>query len=135
MIGENAYLGESARFAKVGSEAWGTVTEESGTVLFDGVVNLTEIPDEGVFVGNPEGGLVPTVGMTYTVTINSTRISSDAIEMEGASVIFIMPEQGNQISYGGSSDEPVTFVCTSQYGHTGENTLRVELRVEPDEAH
>lgn len=42
MIGENAYLGENARFAKVGSEAWGTVTEESGTVLFDGVVTLTE---------------------------------------------------------------------------------------------
>ena len=69
MIGENAYLGENARFAKVGSEAWGTVTEESGTVLFDGVVTL-EDDGEGYVKATLLGASAPTSGHYYKITVN-----------------------------------------------------------------
>ena len=39
-IGSEAPIGSNA---KMGAKAWGTVTEESGTVLFDGVVTLSEM--------------------------------------------------------------------------------------------
>lgn len=124
MIGENAYLGESARFAKVGSEAWGTVTEESGTVLFDGVVELEEA-GEGMLAGFPEGALIPTAGDEYDVTINGTKVSSTAQASENGGVIEYI-DGDNEIRYGYRRGE-VTFMCSSNYGTVGSNTLRIAL--------
>lgn len=55
-IGSEAPIGSNA---KMGAKAWGTVTEESGTVLFDGVITLSS------------GGAAPLAG---TVTL------ADALE-------------------------------------------------------
>lgn len=121
MIGENAYLGENARFAKVGSEAWGTVTEESGTVLFDGVVTLR---NTGLLFTTEElDAPAPVVGKTYTLHINGISLTGVAADYEGGPGVNIMDGDTPKAIYG--EDGVVYFGCSSAVGHEGENTLKI----------
>lgn len=88
MIGENAYLGESARFAKVGSEAWGEVTEESGTVLFDGVIELEDSEGAVSLSGSME------VGKTLTITFGDKTSTATTADYEGAVVAMFKVMRG-----------------------------------------
>lgn len=123
-IGSEAPIGSNA---KMGAKAWGTVTEESGTVLFDGVVELEEA-GEGMLAGFPEGALIPTAGDEYDVTINGTIVSSTAQASDDGGIIEYI-DGDTVIQYGYRRGE-VTFMCSSNYGAVGENTLRVELSEE-----
>lgn len=121
-IGSEAPIGG---LAQMGANAWGKTQEESDTVLFDGVVTLNEAGEGlGVFMGVAEGGRVPEVGVDYTIIINGNSEGAIAKEMDGAPVIQIISDNNEQILYG-SNEGTAMFLCTSQYGHAGANTLMV----------
>lgn len=128
MIGENAYLGENARFAKVGSEAWGTVTEESGTVLFDGVVTLSSGGDA------PLAGTVTLAdafeaGYYYTIELNGNTISQYASYDSDQNCVQIYALDGDEETMSGviisDMDGGAQVMCTTDVGTEGENTLTI----------
>lgn len=104
-------------------DLWGRETE-SGTVLFDGVVELEEA-GEGMLAGFPEGALIPTAGDEYDVTINGTTVSSTAQASDDGGIIKYI-DGDTVIRYGYRRGE-VTFMCSSNYGTVGSNTLRIAL--------
>lgn len=131
MIGENAYLGENARFAKVGSEAWGTVTEESGTVLFDGTVTLAE--NEGGLSGTVSIDAAMEVGYFYSITLNGHSLRGLAGYNNGVEVSISNEDtmSGLMLLYNTESGT-ANVMCTADIGTVGENTLVIEKVDAPD---
>lgn len=78
-----------------------------------------------MLAGFPEGALIPTAGDKYDVTINGTTVSSTAQASENGGVIEYI-DGDTVIRYGYRRGE-VTFMCSSNYGTVGSNTLRIAL--------
>lgn len=122
MIGENAYLGENARFAKVGSEAWGEATEESGTVLFDGVLNF-EAGEDGYMVRTSEVEIPWEETISLSVTINGTELTS-TIEAEAYSGKLY--DDGKIVGMiSNQTDSSTRIIVAEGYAHEGENTVKI----------
>ena len=92
-------------------------------MLFDGKVLLNDT-GEGTLLGMPVGGLAPTAGETYDITINGTTKQGTAQGSGGDAVIQIVGGEGDVIMYG-SNAGTVMFMCTTNYGEAGENSLKV----------
>lgn len=92
-------------------------------MLFDGAVTLTSRGD-GTLMGAPDGALAPESGVDYDITINGTTKSGTATAAGDDAVIQLMYGEGDMIMYGSNSGT-VMFMCTTNYGEAGENTLRV----------
>lgn len=91
-------------------------------MLFDGKVLLNDT-GEGTLLGMPVGGLAPTAGETYDITINGTTKQGTA-QGSGDDAVIQVGTAGDVIMYGSNSGT-VMFMCTSNYGESGENTLKV----------
>lgn len=78
-----------------------------------------------MLAGFPEGALIPTAGDEYDVTINGTKVSTTAQASDDGGVIEYI-DGDNVIRYGYRRGE-VTFMCSSNYGTVGSNTLRIAL--------
>lgn len=102
-------------------DLWGRVPAEDG-VLFDGTISLTDTGG-GTLLGTPVGALAPQVGVTYDITINGTTKQGTA-QGAGDDAVIQVGTAGDVIMYGSNSGT-VMFMCTSNYGEAGDNTLTV----------
>ena len=120
-IGSEAPIGSNA---KMGAKAWGTVTEESGTVLFDGVVTLSEIPGGAGFGGQIELTAMPVLGNAYTITINGHSFTGIAEDDDGD--IAILAQDGESGAALAVYEGGASFNCSADVGQAGENTLFIQ---------
>lgn len=106
-------------------DLWGRETE-SGTVLFDGVVNLDA---EGS--GEIEPPIMFEVGTTVAVTLNGTEYSG-VVEEYTESILYvrrvdIYPEGGESIEIASRTinGTTTTEINATTGAHEGENTLKI----------
>lgn len=105
--------------------------EESGTVLFDGVVNLTE--GEEALAGTVSTDSAMEVGYFYSIDLNGHSLRGLASYNNGVEVSIFNEDTGTglMLLYNTESGT-VTVKCTADIGTVGENTLVIEKVDAPD---
>lgn len=111
-------------------DLWGRETE-SGTVLFDGVVNLTE--GEETLAGTVSTDSAMEVGYFYSITLNGHSLRGLAGYNNGVEVSIFNEDTGSELMLLYNTESgTVTVMCTADIGTAGENTLIIEKIDTPD---